>query len=154
MDKLRVITILILLAIIVFVGFLFFGSAQYIPFLHKQSTVTINTHTFQVEVANTTAQKQKGLSGRPSLPTEDGMYFPFTTPSFYPFWMMGMKFPLDIIYTNNGKVVTVYTNVKPASDPYTTIVKPTQPANGVLEINAGEAQKDNIKIGDTVQINL
>lgn len=154
MDRVRVIIAIVVIAILLVVGFLVFGNIRNVPFLGKQSTVTINNHTFIIELAKTASQKEKGLSGRSSLAPNHGMYFPFDTPSFYSFWMKDMKFSLDIIYIANGKVVTVYRDIKPAANPYSTVVKPTQPADSVLEINAGEAQKDGIKEGDQVETNL
>ncbi len=150
----KVIVALLVLVILLVTAFFVFGNIRNIPFVSKQATVTINNHVFSVEVAKTTTEKEKGLSGRNSLTPNHGMYFPFDTPGFYPFWMKDMKFPIDIIYIANGKVVTVYKNVKPAADPYSTVVKPTQPTDSVLEINAGEAEKYTTKNGDTVQTNL
>src|SRR5487761_657283 len=67
-----------------------------------KSKVTIDNHTFMVEVATTSAQQQQGLSGRASLPQNQGMLFIFKTPDRYPFWMKGMKFSLDMIFINNN----------------------------------------------------
>ena len=69
------------------------------------SKVMINNHTFSVEIATTSAQQQQGLSGRNSLPQNQGMLFIFKTAGRYAFWMKGMKFPLDIIFINNNKIV-------------------------------------------------
>lgn len=123
-----------------------------IVFFSKQTTVTIHNHTYLVEIATTPSQQEKGLSGRNSLLTDHGMFFVFEKEGYYPFWMKDMKFSIDIIYIANGKVVTLFKNVKPATDPFTTIVKPTQPVTAVLEINAGEADKYTILVGD--QVNL
>jgi uncharacterized membrane protein (UPF0127 family) len=121
------------------------------------STITFDNQTYNVELAKTQAQQQQGLSGRNSLPQDQGMLFVFKTPDRYAFWMKGMKFPLDIIFINNNKIVTIYRNVPVPKDPKATnlpVYLPTQPANYALEINAGQALKHNFKNGDTVKIVL
>lgn len=123
-------------------------------FLNKPtvSTVTINSATFRVEIARTQKEKEQGLSGRRSLGTDGGMLFLFDKPSYYSFWMRGMKFPLDIIFVLDDKVVGVYENLQPASanDDNPPQYGSDVISDSVLEINAGSAQKNNIKVGDTV----
>ena len=121
------------------------------------STVAIDNQTYNVELSKTQAEQQQGLSGRNSIPQDQGMLFVFKTPARYAFWMKGMKFPLDIIFINDNKIVTVYRSIPVAKDPKSTnlpVYIPTQPANYALEINAGQAQKHNFKNGDTVKIVL
>lgn len=119
-------------------------------------TATINGHSINLLLAKTQKDRALGLSDRDSISEDTGMLFIFSQPDYYSFWMRHMKFPLDIIYINNNKVVTVLENVK--NPPYTTenppIYRPTAPADKVLEVNAGVAKKDTIKVGDTIQIKL
>ncbi|HEX7042169.1 MAG TPA: DUF192 domain-containing protein [Patescibacteria group bacterium] len=123
------------------------------PFLNKPQ-VTINHHNFYVEIAKTEAQKEKGLGDRKSLEENHGMYFPFETSGNYAFWMKDMEFPIDIIYISNERIVNIFTDTKPALDPSTTVVRPTQNVDAVLEINAGETERNNIKVGDKVNLNF
>lgn len=62
-----------------------------------------------------------------------------------------MRFPIDIIWINNGKVVDVSRN---ASNDFNILkprfYRPKEPAQYVLEVNAGFAEKKGIVIGDTV----
>lgn len=119
------------------------------------STVTINSATFRVELAKTQKEQVQGLSGRESLPTNGGMLFIYDKPSYYSFWMRNMKFPLDIIYILNDKVVGVYEDLQPAfTDPNPPQYGSDVIADKVLEINAGAARNNNIKIGDTVIIEI
>jgi uncharacterized membrane protein (UPF0127 family) len=65
-----------------------------------------------VEVADTPAERGRGLSGREMLPENSGMLFVFDTPGRYGFWMYGMKFPLDIIWIDERlRVVYFVENV-------------------------------------------
>lgn len=120
------------------------------------STVAINSATFRVELAKTQKEQEQGLSGRGSLATDGGMLFLFDKPSYYSFWMHGMKFPLDIIFILDDKVVSVYEDLQPASP---NDDNPPQYGSGVasdsvLEVNAGVARKNNIKVGDAVIIKI
>jgi uncharacterized protein len=121
-----------------------------------KSKVTIDNHTFSVEVATTAAQLQQGLSGRASLPKDQGMLFIFKTPARYPFWMKDMKFPLDMLFINNNKIVTIFQNVPVPQQGKTNlpIYAPTAPADQVLEINSGLVKQYSFKKGDAVKVTL
>ncbi len=118
--------------------------------------VKVDGKEFFVDVAKTDKQKELGLDIYNQLPVRRGMLFPFTTPNYYTFWMKGMKFPIDIIYINNNKIVDIFENLPypKTSSETPAIVRPSEVANYVLEINAGLSQKYNFKNGDLVQIHL
>lgn len=123
--------------------------------LKKEPTVTINSKVFKVEVAKDQMTRVKGLSERESLPEDKAMLFLFEKPDYYPFWMRNMEFPLDIIFISENRIVTVRSNVQPAvKEGQSNTVLPIDPVDKVLEINAGLAQKYNLKKGDTVKITL
>ena len=121
-----------------------------------KSKITIDNHTFSVEVATTSAQQQQGLSGRASLPQNQGMLFVFKTPNRYPFWMKEMNFPLDMIFINNDKIVDIFQNVPPPKSATANlpIYTPNASANHVLEINSGISKTDGFKKGDSVKVSL
>jgi len=95
----------------------------------------------------------KGLSDRDSLEINTGMLFdldghPVIT-------MRGMKFSLDIVWiSDDKKVVDISRNTLVSVLGNDTLYTPEKPAKYALEINAGEAQKRGIKVGDEVEINL
>ncbi len=120
------------------------------------SKVTINSATFKVTLSNTPEKQIKGLSGVTSLPEGHGMLFVFDKPGNNSFWMHGMKFPLDIIFILDDRVVGVYENLPPADD---RELNPPQWGGDVisdraLEINAGMVKKFNIKVGDKVSFQI
>ena len=83
------------------------------------------------------------------------MVFPFNKADYYSFWMKDMKFPIDIIYLKDKKIVTIFENVLPqSSDQNPEILNPEEPSDTVLEINAGLARKYNLKKGDIIRLNL
>lgn len=122
----------------------------------QKPTITIRNHTFVVELTDTQSEQERGLSYRSSLDEGSGMLFVFEKPQILTFWMKGMEFPLDIIFIRDNKIITIYKNVpKPA--PNTQLgnlprYSPKEPANYVLEINAGLSEKYDFQEGDSVEI--
>lgn len=113
--------------------------------------ISINNVTIRAEVADTIGKQQKGLSGREGLGEKDGMLFIFGLPSQHGFWMKDMKFPIDIIWLRDGKVVEITENLPPPRGfEAPTSVTSKELVDTVLEVNAGFARKYAIKIGDLV----
>jgi len=147
-------TVIAGLIILVLAGLGYFLVQNHIkPTQTHLSRVTIDHHTFAVEVATTSAQLELGLSNRTSLSQDHGMLFAFPVKGDYTFWMRNMRFPLDIIFIDTDKLVSIKQNAPPLDDTHKPVIyQPEKPANYVLEINAGLAQKFNFKLGDTVKI--
>lgn len=118
-----------------------------------KTKVTINNKTFNVFIAKSDIEKQVGLSSKNKISENQGMLFLFDKPAYYSFWMKEMKFPIDIIYIENNKVVTIISSVKPSSNSTNlSIYTPKKKADMVLEINAGLSEKYNIHEGTTINI--
>lgn len=131
-----------------------------LPTLQTQNqngkVVVIGDTTITVEVANSKAEKTKGLSGRSSLAENSGMLFPYPETGIPSFWMKDMQIPLDIIWIAGNKIVDIDKNV-PFPEPGTKdsdlpIYQPSVATNYVLEVTAGFADKHGIKIGDSVDL--
>ncbi|CAN5199841.1 hypothetical protein BH09PAT1_BH09PAT1_7920 [soil metagenome] len=125
--------------------------------LGKKATATFGTQKVTLDVADNEKSRETGLSGRSSLADNKGMLFLFDEPGIPTFWMKGMKFPIDIIFLNTDKVVTIFKNVPaPATTTETpnTYYQPTYPSNKVIELKAGAADKYNIHEGDTIKLSL
>lgn len=148
MNKIIIIFVIILL---IFGGVIFYQLATHPA---PKSKVTINTHTFSVKTATSSAERQQGLSGVKSMPQDQGMLFIFDASEKYPFWMKDMKFALDIIYIRDDKIVQIFQNVPTPKENKAPlrIYQPTVPADRVLEINAELSKKYNFKKNDKVKI--
>jgi hypothetical protein len=147
----------IFLAALVFVILAVLG-AVYIFFTAKNKAVNlkVGSASFEVEIAKTMSQQAKGLSFRDSLDKNKGMLFDFSGEAKQTFWMMGMKFPLDIIWIKNGEIVGIDKNV-PAPTPGTPeaalkLYNSPDLIDKVLEINAGLCDELGINIGDKISI--
>jgi uncharacterized membrane protein (UPF0127 family) len=137
------------------------GAAYFaLSFGKDGKTAVVNGNTIKLEIADTDPLRTKGLSGRDSLANDSGMLFQFDTPGIYSFWMKDMKFPIDIIFLQDTKVVTIYDSVQPfflengVKRPNLTLYPATATSGRVLELNAGLAKKYKLKVGETIKLNL
>jgi uncharacterized membrane protein (UPF0127 family) len=124
--------------------------------LFTTARVTINGQTFNVATAKSPAEQQEGLADRDAITVNQGMLFLYNNPGYYSFWMKGMRFPLDIIFIQNNKVIFVVENaqtLQPNNDS-PPLYQSLEPSDMVMEINAGLAKRYNIKKGDSVKIQL
>ena len=114
--------------------------------------VTIGPFTWPVELALTGEQQAQGLSGRAELAAGAGMLFVWDQESRRSFWMPDMNFPLDLVWLNGDCVVTHIThNAPPQASGQSQADLPRYTVDQVqyvLEINAGEAARHGIKVGD------
>jgi len=114
--------------------------------LTPQAKAIINNSSFNLLLAKTPKEKEVGLSNKKSLPNNEGMLFKFEKAGYYSFWMKDMKFPIDIIFIKNNKIVTIYNDVKPpVNNKELAIYQPLEPADTILEINSGLAKKYGFK---------
>ena len=115
------------------------------------TTLTVDGKTYTTEVVTTPAEWEQGLSGRAPLAEGTGMLFVFDNPGNYGFWMKDMNFPLDIIWVGSDfHIVHIEKNLAPST--YPTVYYPNAQSLYVLEILAGQTDKNNIKIDDLVEI--
>lgn len=118
-------------------------------FYRTDKTVSIGSTQLKAEVVKTSADLQKGLSGRPCIESNQAMLFDFGSPGQYAIWMKDMHFPIDIIWVDTSqKVVKIEVGVLPSSYPKTFASE--QPAQYVLEMQANLSQTLNVNLGTSV----
>lgn len=105
----------------------------------------------RAEVASSPQKKQRGLSGRESLPENQGMLFVFEHASSRSFWMYEMNFPLDFIWIREHKVVGITKNVPVYTDDSITTLRSPEPADMILEFEAGTVERLDIKEGEHIR---
>jgi len=114
--------------------------------------VTLGGVRFRVELAITSQQRSKGLSGHPPLAPGTGMLFVFEQAQRYSFWMKEMLFPLDMIWIDAECTVVHITRNAPPPAPGQALSDlprygPPVPVLYVLEINAGKAESAAVTVG-------
>lgn len=111
-------------------------------------------HVFDVEVAKTTAEQQRGLMFRTDIPKDGGMLFAPYPPEGGPpkdanFWMKDTPTPLDIVYIRADRsIARIAENTVPFSE---SMIPSGEPIAAVLEINGGRASELGIAEGDKVR---
>lgn len=104
-----------------------------------------------VDIADTPALQEQGLSGHNELGANEGMFFIFAESHPYGFWMKDMRFPIDIIYFDqNRKIVDVWERADPAS--YPKVFTPRASAQFVLEVPAGFFTERHLKVGNILEL--
>ena len=141
---------LIILAFVILSGVM--ATVYLIDKKDTSQTVTINNKKFNVELAQTEAEREKGLMHRNSLDINSGMLFVYNTADIRTFWMKDTLIPLDIIFINNNKIVEI-TTLDPATPSYTPQYTSPKKSKYVLELNAGAAEQNGFKVGDKIKMN-
>jgi len=138
MKKILVFLVLILILII-----FWRPAAQPIP---TATSLFIGDAKIYIEIAKTTAELTRGLSGRLVLAENSGLFFIFPNSDIHGIWMKDMNFPIDIIWLDeNYQIIFIKENAIPES--YPEVFTPNTPARYVLEIPAGFVQKNKISVG-------
>ena len=126
--------------------------------MRGQRDIVVDDHRLVVEIAKTAKEKEQGLSDRKNLCLDCGMLFVFDQPGIYPFWMRRMYFDIDILWIIDDRVVDITFAAKaPPKEEFVapkTVYQSKFPVNKVLEVNAGWVEKNGIKTGDVVRLDL
>ena len=122
----------------------------------QTAVVQINAVSYTVDLAVQPEERRQGLSGRVGMEKGSGMLFVFEEERELHFWMKEMNFPLDIIWINaQCQLLEVAAEVPTpphnASNEEIPRVQSPSPALYVLEVNAGEAARNNLRPGDLVE---
>jgi uncharacterized membrane protein (UPF0127 family) len=111
-------------------------------------TTAKGAHRFDVEVAATPQEQEKGLMFRKALPENGGMLFPMDPPRTASFWMKDTLIPLDMVFIHTDGTIAF---LKSNAQPYSRIpVSAGVPVAAVLELRGGRAAELGIAEGDVV----
>lgn len=119
--------------------------------------VELAGQTVRVEVADEPHEHYLGLGGRESLATNEGMLFVFDQPKAATFWMKDMFIPIDIVWIKDDQVVNISANALPEPGVEASqlrLYSSGAEVDSVLELPAGWAEKNNLKVGDEVKVYL
>lgn len=112
------------------------------------AAMSVGDKKFKVEIAEGDKEKALGLGNRRSLCRSCGMLFLFPEKGKRSFWMKNMRFPLDIIWIGENKIVHMEKNIPSDS---VEIFSPSEEADMVLEINGGLADEYGFSTGEDVK---
>jgi len=107
--------------------------------------LTVRSEHYGVLFAVTPEQRAQGLGGRRSLPTGQGMLFLYGRQQNLCFWMKDMHIAIDMLWLNQEKRIT---HIEPSVSPATYPGSFCNRGAFVLELSAGQAAAQHLKIGD------
>jgi len=146
--KIKKIILFIIIAGVVLAAIWYILNRVYSLAGNKIGTIAIADQKFYAEIVLSEEKLSQGLGDRDGLCRSCAMLFKFSSTGQYPFWMKDMRFPLDILWILDGKIVYLEKNV---SEKFAGILSPPIVADQVLEINAGIADKLGVKAGDEIK---
>ncbi len=126
------------------------GKIFYSGLKYRTKTIKCKGRSFNVEVADSFRKLSVGLMNHEKLEKNGGMLFIFGSDEGHGFWMMNMKFSIDIIWLDrNQKVVYIINEAQPCTsmlgcETYTS----DKLSRYVVELRAGTAKEMKLKVGD------
>lgn len=110
-------------------------------------TLRVGAADLHAEVADTSARRARGLSGRTTLRADAGMLFVFSRPRRPCFWMRNTFIPLDLAYLSADGVIVQTLSLTPLDE---TPRCAHHAALYGLETNPGWLRQSGAAIGDAV----
>ena len=105
-----------------------------------------------VELAQTDAQRQRGLMHRRTLGAKAGMAFLYPRAHRGGFWMKNTLIPLDIAFADaRGRILRILTMQPCRRDPC-RVYDPDVTYRTALEVNAGSFRRWGVRTGDRLRI--
>lgn len=115
----------------------------------ERARVVFGTDTVHAEVARTSEERARGLSGRDSLPEHRGMLFVYEDEAVRSFWMRDTRIPLDIAFLDaSGRVVDIQ-SMEPMSRRFHDS---GAPAAYALEVERGWFRRHGVRVGCVAEI--
>ena len=102
-----------------------------------------------IEIADTPEMRQRGLMFRDHLAEDQGMLFDFRGETGTGFWMKDTSIPLSIAFISAQGLILDIQDMLPFS---TDLHQSDQPYAFALEVNQGWFERNDIGVGDSVQL--
>lgn len=107
-----------------------------------------------VEIADNAEERAAGLMFRQFLDDNKGMLFVYQWEDYRSFWMKNTLIPLDMVFiSENFEIVDIRYAEPCKKDPCISYVS-SKPARYVLEVNGNFTIRNNIAIGNKVNLKI
>lgn len=122
-------------------------------FAMDTARIMVGSAAFRVEVVKTANERARGLMFRRELLPNQGMLF-VQPPGPAAFWMKNTYIALDLLYFDvEGRLTQIVAEAPPCKTPDCPIYSSdTATIRYILEINAGEAARRGIRVGDRLRL--
>ena len=108
------------------------------------TTISVNA-----EIATKPEELQRGFMERKNIPDGTGMLFVFQQEQYLSFWMKNTPTPLSIAYATSDGIICDIFDMKPYS---LENINSTVPVLYALEVPKGWFKKNNITVGDVINV--
>ncbi len=113
--------------------------------LEIRTTASVTPIRLTVEVADEKAEQDRGLMNRRLAGDEEGMLFVYPKAAPRIFWMHDTPVSLDMLFFDSDRrLVALIAHAEPFSD---RLLKSRVPAQYVLEVSAGFADRHAVRLG-------
>ncbi len=129
-----------------------FGSDDII---FSKKKIKVKNKIIIVEVADTADKAERGLMFRKKLNENEGMLFVFPSEEYRSFWMKNTFVNLSIAYIDKSKKIINILDmkaVKSEMESNLSLYQSRSPAQFALEMRLGWFAKNNIKVGDKIEL--
>jgi uncharacterized membrane protein (UPF0127 family) len=106
----------------------------------------------RVEIADTPAERARGLMGRRHLEADSGMVFPFPEDTTAAFWMKDTLVPLSIAFYDGGGKILRILDMVPCKSDSCPVYSPGVSYRGALEVNLGAFRRWGVREGDELRL--
>lgn len=121
----------------------------------KENRACFKDNCYVVDLAISDEEKEKGLQNRDHLAKDRGMLFALAGNAPQKFWMKKTLIPLDILWLDyTGQIIFIEHAAVPCEKDPCPVYGPSVPASYVLEINAGDAARLDMRVGDRIDIRI
>ncbi len=121
----------------------------------EQARIDFEGASFHVDLARTAHQLKRGLQNRRQLESNRGMLFHFPRAQAVQIWMKDTFIALDIIWMDgNLRVLHIEDSAPPCREGPCPNYAPKAKVSYVLEINAGQARRADIEIGNRASLSV
>ncbi len=128
------------------------------PLKYTDGTMLIGGEELQIAVADDNDRRITGLSRQENIESNQGLLFVFDRTGYHGIWMRDMNFPIDIIWLDeNLEVVSIKKQADPSSFRTTRDAEtflPERAAKYVLETASGFADRVELQVGETTELNI
>jgi uncharacterized membrane protein (UPF0127 family) len=111
-----------------------------------------DTVEVDVEVADTSLERSRGLMGREDLPDDAGMVFLVPEPTEGSFWMKDTLIPLSVAFWDRQGRIFRIQHMEPCSADPCRQYPPGAPWTGAVEVNQGFFEEHGVEVGDVVRL--
>lgn len=136
-------------------SYIYYETGSERPMEGNQTEIYFEDHRFEVEIADTSEERARGLMFREELGEDQGMLFVYEEENDRSFWMKNTLIPLDIIFLDSDFEVINIERADPepnTSDDNLQRYRSDRPAQYVLEINQNRSKEIGLEKGSKMSL--